>query len=607
MGIQENTVSEQSSIELPAHLPAPSRISIRSLDDSDVSERVARISEELSVSNVTARILVGRGYDTPESAKAFLYPTLREHLPDPSQILNIAQAADLIIQSVESGEQITVYSDFDVDGLSSGSQLDLFLSSLGARVNHYTPNRFTEGYGLVKSAVEKLAQAGTQLLVTVDCGVTNAAEIKLAKQFGMKVVVVDHHQVQELPEADVVVDPAQDGCPFQEHKLCAAGLVWMLCIVIRRQLGKEKLEELKAQGHEPIDVKSLLDLAALGTICDMVPLVGVNRVIASRGIEALRDTKRPGLVALKEAAGVDNQKRFGSGHVSFAIGPRINAAGRLEDPNQVFELLITKSMQKAKKIAKRINKLNKERRSVEESVRLSCVELVNETGLNARGGFAIYDQDFHAGVIGIVAQRLVEQFHKPSAVMTLGEMQQGKETIPVIKGSVRSIRGFHVAQALAECGEFLLKHGGHEAAGGFSLKVEDLEAFQEKFISLAEQKLSKDDFVRKRTADVEVTLEELSFDVANELLLLQPFGTGNPSPLLVARDVQVESVQSLGNGHLKLRFAQGDSKVTAVAWRFRGHPLLARGKRASIAFQAEINAYKGLSTVQLNIREVWQD
>jgi single-stranded-DNA-specific exonuclease len=338
----------------------------------------------------------------------------------------------------------------------------------------------------------------------------------------------------------------------------------------------------------------------------MVPLRGVNRVIASRGIEALSNTTKPGLVALKEAAGISGKKRFSSGHVSFAIGPRINAAGRLEDPNQVFELLITKSSTRAKTIAKKIDRLNKQRRAIEESVRQDCMRYVNDKGLRDAPAFAIYGEDYHAGVIGIVAQRLIEQFHRPSTVMTLGEAKVGQDVIPVVKGSVRSIKGFNVAEVLQECDDLLMKHGGHAAAGGFSLLPENLEAFQARFVELAEKHLTEDDYVRERVADTEVTLKEVDFDVVHELTSLQPFGIGNPSPLLVCRDIDVDSVQSLSNGHLRLRFSQGDTKVMAVAWRFRGHPLFAKGKRVNVAFQPEINNYNGLSTVQLNIKEVWQ-
>ncbi len=585
-----------NSVELPRHLPRPAAIRMRA--PSAAKDAAQTIAQELGLSLVTARVLAGRGVDTPELAKSFLYPSLREHLPDPKGILGAEEAAKRILDAASAGRQITVYTDFDVDGLSSGSQLYLFLRALGAKVNHYTPNRFTEGYGLSLEAIETLSKAATEQLVTVDCGVSNAKEIAAAKRAGMEVIVIDHHQVHELPPADVVVDPAQAGCPFAEYELCAAGLVWMLLIVLRGQA--EARPEFEAANIP--NPKDFLDLAALGTICDMVPLVGLNRLIASRGIEALRETKRPGLAALKHTAGVENKKRFGCSHVSFGLGPRINAAGRLDDPGQVFELLTTGSSGKAKAIASKLNRLNSERKTIEEAVRQSCLDEIEESRLYEGPAFAMYGDDYHSGVIGIVAQRLVEQYHKPAAVMGPGEDGAG-----IVKGSVRSIRGFHVAQALQQLDDILIKHGGHAQAGGFSLERANLEEFQRRFAQCAAETLQPQDYVRSRTADAEVAVCDINFEVAAELGTLQPFGIGNPAPLLVARDVRVDSVQSLGNGHLRLRLTDGSLFIPAVAWRFRGHPLLAKGQRISIAFQAEINNYRGMSSVQLNIREVWQD
>lgn len=589
-------VAREKAPELPRHLPKPAQIKMRS--DNVCADAARAVASALGISAVTARVLVCRGIATPEAARSFLYPSLREHLPDPRGIKNIEAAARRIVAAAAEGRQITVYTDFDVDGLSAGAQLFLFLQALGARVNHYTPNRFSEGYGISQEAIETLTKAGTELLVTVDCGVSNAREIALAKRRGMEVIVIDHHQVQELPPADIVVDPAQEGCSFAEHELCAAGLVWMLLIVLRQEA--ERREEFAAT--ERPNPKDFLDLAALGTICDMVPLVGLNRLIAARGIEALRETNRPGLAALKHAAGVENKKRFGCSHVSFGLGPRINAAGRLDDPGQVFELLTTKSPSKAKTIAAKLNRLNQERKSIEETVRQHCLETIECEAMHDEPAFAMYGDDYHSGVIGIVAQRLVEQFHKPAAVMAPGEAGEN-----VIKGSVRSIRGFHVAEVLAELGDILLKHGGHAQAGGFSLLPENLAEFRRRFAEAASRRLLPDDYVRSRTADAEVQIGDVIFDVVSELASLQPFGIGNPAPLLIARELRVDSVQSLGNGHLRLRLTDGSAFIGAVAWRFRGHPLLTRGKKISIAFVAEINSYKGMSSVQLNIREVWQD
>ena len=300
-------------------------------------ESADAIASNLNVHPVIVQILQGRGVDSEEDIKAFLAPSFKDHLPDPFTIKGIEKAAEVILGSIKNSESITVLNDYDVDGISAGSQLVLFLKALGAKVSSYTPNRFVDGYGLSMGVVEKLKNVSTELLITVDCGISDSKEIAQAKKYGMKTVVVDHHIPHEIPEADVIVDPAQDGCPFQEYQMSAAGLVWMLIIVLRRQaISDGIIEEDKISNP-----KEYLDLAALGTICDMVPLVGPNRLIASRGLEVIRKSNRLGLKALLEVSGANLNKRFGAGHVGFMIGPRINAVGRLGNASEVVELFTT--------------------------------------------------------------------------------------------------------------------------------------------------------------------------------------------------------------------------------------------------------------------------
>jgi single-stranded-DNA-specific exonuclease len=575
------------------------------LPGSDRLEQARTLSRECGISLIAARILLSRGIATVEQVSNFLSPSLRHHLPDPCEIKNITAAAELILDFIDSGGRISIYTDFDVDGVSSGSQLFLFLKALGANVNTYTPSRFAEGYGLVCSAVQKLADSGTKLLITVDCGITSHREFALAARLGMKSIVVDHHLPNGIPPADVVVDPAQDGCPFQEHKLAAAGLVWMLLIVLRKAARNRWRDSSRADTLP--DPKEFLDLAALGTICDMVPLMGLNRVIAHRGVEAMRKTARPGMIALKQVAGVDNNPRFGSGHVAFALGPRINAAGRLAEAADVIHLLTTDDSIRAKAIASTIDRLNDRRREVEESVKNSCLRLLAaEERLRQRAAFAIFGEEYHIGVIGIVAQRLVEQFHRPAAIMAPGEMLSSTgERRAVIKGSVRSVTGFHVADVLQSLSSLLITHGGHREAGGFSLALENLAAFQEAFICRAEELLGSGDPAKTLTVDAEVNLRDIDFELVNELMRFAPFGVGNPSPVFVTRNVDVTMVSLLGDKHLRVRFSEGGVVVAAVGWGMQGHELLRKGRRVSIAYQPEINTYQGIASVQLNLREVW--
>ncbi|MCB0322799.1 MAG: single-stranded-DNA-specific exonuclease RecJ [Bdellovibrionales bacterium] len=558
----------------------------------------------LGVSEVAARILACRGVCEVDSARAFLAPSLREHLPDPATMKNLPEAADALLDAVEAGSRITVYSDFDVDGLTSSAQLVLFLEELGANVTAYVPNRFVEGYGLAATAVEALARTGTEVLVTLDCGITSIREIALAKRLGLKTFVFDHHLPgAELPAADFVVDPAQPGCPFAEHKLAAAGIVWMLLIMLRV---KAKRRADFAAKTLP-DPKEYLDLAAIGTICDMVPLQGLNRLIAFRGIEALRQTKRLGLTLLKDISRTGSDKRFGSGHVSFGLGPRINAAGRLGDANDVVTLLTTKDSKRARTVVEAIDSLNDRRRLIEGQVRDACISSLTEQGFSEDvPGIAIYGESFHLGVLGIAAQRLVEEFYRPAAVMGPGEMVLDGKRVKVIKGSVRGIRGFHVADALSSLTHLLVAHGGHAQAGGFTVLPERLDEFQTAFVETAGKLLNPELLRRQVEADIRICLSQVDFELANELLQLAPFGIGNPSPLLVSEQVRIGTVSALQDRHLKVRLIGGNCSRNAVGWNLQGHPLIRKDEVVNVAYHVELNTYQGVSSVQLNLREVWQ-
>jgi single-stranded-DNA-specific exonuclease len=580
------------------------RLRFRAETSEEAKANARTLTSALGLHKVVAEILANRGVADAESAKDFLCPTLRDHLPDPKQILNIVPAADMILAAVRDQKQITVYTDFDVDGVSSGSQLFLYLKKLGAKVTTYVPNRFVEGYGLADIAVEQLHKGGTELVVTLDCGISNVSQIEKLKSYGIQCVVVDHHEPgKELPPADVVVDPAQEGCPFQEHKLAAAGLVWMLLIVLRDR-AREILPDVQIDSLA--HPKEYLDLAALGTICDMVPLSGLNRLIAHRGIDALRESPRLGIIALKDVARIVSNKRFSSGHVSFGIGPRINAAGRLGDASQVMSLLTTEDSIEAKQLADAIDRLNQQRKGIEGEVRDSCrAQLRDQPALLERRGIALFGKDFHIGVIGIAAQRLVEEFHRPSAVMAPGTMVRNGKVEQVIKGSVRAVRGFHVSEVLEELSDFLLVHGGHAQAGGFSLLSENLEAFQEGFAAAADSRLSDEMLAPEVSVDAEIRLTDVDFELTEQLAKLAPFGVGNPSPVLLTRRVKIESCTQLKGEHVRLKVSQGDCVRAAVAWNMFSHPLLRKGREVDIAYQVELNIYQGISSVQLTIKELW--
>lgn len=584
----------------------PSRISFRggvALAQGVNSVETADEDQEGTTSkSLVSRILAARGFDSREAINSFLSPTLQNGLRDPFGIKDIDKAIEYILDAVRRSLSVTIFTDFDVDGLTSGAQLYLALKAIGANVSCYTPNRFSEGYGLSRLAVHRIVEAKTGLLITVDCGITSREEVALAKRQGLNVIILDHHLPQgEVPNADAIINPKQDGCTFVDRELSAAGLVWLLVVALRTEL-KKKTPQLA----EKIDPKEYLDLAALGTICDMVPLVGLNRVIAHRGLEAIARSERPGIIALKKIAGLGEKKEISAGHVGFQIGPRINAVGRMGDASEVLELLITEDSNVAKRLAESTEFLNRKRKQIEDEVRKECMRQVRDGNLAADSrAFAIYSEEFHLGVIGIAAQRVVEQFTRPACVMCPAKVEENGKVKLVIKGSVRSIEGFHVAQILAKLDEHLLSHGGHAKAGGFSLLPENLQKFSSAFIEIAEQTLSEDDCCKEVSIDTVVTFAELTHAAVEELTRLAPFGIGNPTPVFLSRNVEVISVSSIMDSHLKVRFKQGKQTVESICWDFRGHPLLTKGRIVDIAYTPEINKYQGISAVQLSLKEVW--
>lgn len=554
------------------------------------------LAKRLGLHEVVAEILVNRGIDSEEEIKKFLNPNLKEHLPDPSLMKNADLAAEIILESIKNKEPITIYSDYDVDGLTSCAQLLMFLKALGAHVDAYVTNRFVDGYGLADYSIQKIVSGNTKLLITVDCGISNVTQISYAKRHGLKVIVLDHHQPGEvLPMADAIVNPAQSDCKLNDQKLAAAGVVWMLLIQLKSRAGLSEL-----------DPKSFLDLAAIGTICDMVPLKGVNRLIARRGIEAIKKSTRIGIKALREVAGVDSNSVFGCSQISFALGPRINAAGRLGDATSVLTLLTTENADLARKIASKIDQLNTERRAIEERVKESCLSMIKEQGADA-AAYAIFGKDFHVGVIGIAAQRIVEAYYKPSAVMAYGEQVINGELVRVIKGSVRSIPGFHVSQALAKLSEVLINHGGHESAGGFSLLPENLTKFQESFNDLALKNFGDNAPEQETFADAEIQLSQVNIDLVDQLEMLAPFGVGNPSPVLISTNVEVISSAPIGSNHLKLRLRQDQSIRDCLAWNQISNPILRKGKFLKIAYRPHLNLYNGISNLQLHLKDAWEE
>lgn len=554
--------------------------------ESDVA---FEIQKKFNISYISANILAARDFKADDKLKHFLYPTLKDGLPNPKNMMGLEKASDLIIEAINNNEKIAICSDFDVDGLTSASQLINLFNDLNIDVKNYVPDRFSEGYGLNERMIEQAKDEGVTLLLSLDYGTTNRKEIEFARKNGIKTIVIDHHHVGENnPNADVFVNPKQKGCGFSEYELCTAGLVWYLIILLRK-----KLKEQNSNIH--IDPKDYLDLSAIGTICDMVPLIGPNRVIAKKGIEEINLSKRVGIIALKNALNLN--KEINCYDISFNIGPRLNAAGRMLTGDIVVELLTTHDEKRAKKIVEKLDRLNKERQTIEEKVKQESIKQIDSLDC-LKFGFCCWHPSFHTGVVGIVAQRLVEKYYKPSVVL-------GLDNDGMFKGSVRGIAGFSVIECLTSLSKYLEKFGGHEMAGGVSVKRENIKIFSEEFSKFCERKLQTIDYIPKVIADTKILLEDLTKDIVDEFNLFSPFGMANPNVQLLCENLLVKKTYVLRDAHLKVVLSDSSDKIiSGIIWKQVEHPMLKEGKKVDIVFKPQVNSFGGFDEIQANISAV---
>ena len=544
---------------------------------------VEALAEELGLSETTATVLVRRGLDDPAEARSFLAAESPGH--DPLALGDMATAVARIRAAVAAGERICVHGDYDVDGISATAVCVLVLRELGAAVEWRLPSRFDEGYGLAPETIEQLAADGVDLVVTVDCGITAVDEVSRARELGLDVIVTDHHRPADtLPDCPVVATrPSDYPCP----DLCGTGVVHTLA---RALLGDE---------HPAL--ARTLDLVALATIADVVPLVDENRALAAQGLRALARTHRPGLQALMRSARVD-PAAVDATAVGFRLAPRINAAGRLGRPDVALELLLTDDAAEAERLAAQLEELNRERQSVEERILREAVARVESwsPAERARRGYVLWDETWHEGVNGIVASRLVERFNRP--VVLIAQSATGW------KGSGRSVPAFDLHGALGACSEHLERYGGHRAAAGLSIATEQLEAFREAFAAHADAVLTDSDLRTVTPIDAIVPAHALTLELAEELDRLAPFGLGNPEPTLLVASVEAVSASVVGEGkHLRFRIRQHERDGgSAIAFGL-GKQLdrLQQPGRYDVAFRLKENRWNGTVAPQLVVRRVF--
>ena len=546
--------------------------------------RISRaLARELGVGEVTAAVLARRGLTDPEAARHFLDAQLPGH--DPLLLGDMSAAVERIRAAVASGTRICVHGDYDVDGICATALAMLVLRELGADVAWHLPSRFEEGYGVSRETLARLADDGIGLVLTVDCGITAVEEIAEATRRGLDVVVTDHHRPGDTLPTCPIVATRPSSYPFPE--LCGTGVV-------------HKLGEALLGVEHPL-VRRNLDLVALATIADVVPLVGENRALASAGLRALAATPRSGLQALMRSARVD-PAAVDAGAVGFRLAPRINAAGRLGRPDVALELVLTEDVADARRLAGELEELNRERQAVEERIlreAMAAVEAMPEPRRRRRG-YVLWREDWHEGVIGIVASRLVDRFRRPIVLITRSHDSW--------KGSGRSIPQFDLHGALASCGTHLERFGGHRAAAGLSIDESRIEAFAEDFAAHADACLEEDDLFEVLTVDAVVSAQDLTLDLAEELGRLAPFGLGNPNVTLLVPATEAVTPATVGEGkHLRFRVRQnGRDAGSAIAFGQGGH--LDRLRAAGlfdVAFRLEENHWNGTVAPQLVVRRIF--
>lgn len=546
------------------------------------------LAHTLNITEITARILVNRGIKDTSSAQVFLKPSLK-WLSSPFLFPQIALASEILTEHIIHRKKIAIYGDYDVDGITGTVILVSFLNKLGADVIPYIPDRLIEGYGLNKRAIAMLKSMGVNLIITVDCGITNHSEVIFAKREGLSVIITDHHEVPlHPPPADAVINPKdpQNSFPFRE--LSGVGVAFYLAIATRRSLLNRGI--LK---DGQINLREYLDLVALGTICDIVPLINENRIFAKLGLTLLENSPRAGIMALKEVSGIT--EGISCEDVAFRLGPRINAGSRLSSADAGLHLLLENNIERAKKIASQLNSLNQKRQAMEEKIFDDAVKEIESRGLMKNKTIVLYNENWHPGVIGIVASRLSEHYWRPTILIALKDRTG--------KGSGRGIPGLNLVDALKNCKELLIAYGGHKYAAGITISKENIPAFAKKFEESVSNSITEDDLTPELLIDAKISMKDLNKKLCSELELLEPFGTGNPEPNLLLDNVKIIDKRIAGNNHLMLKVTDGENIIDAVGFGL-GDKIDHFTDKVDIIFYPELNNWNGNERLRLRIKDI---
>jgi len=545
---------------------------------------------QLKIPTLIAQLLVNRGITDGMSADNFLHPDISQLHP-PDKIPGIAESVQRIRQAIKNHEKIVVYGDYDVDGITSTCLMYLCLKHLDADVSYYIPRRFEEGYGLNNESLAELKRQGCDLLITVDCGISSIKEVKFANESGIQVIITDHHEPSHtIPPAYAIINPKLKNSEYPFDALAGVGVAFKLAQALMDDFGVES--ESFLLNH--------LDLVALGTLADIVPLTGENRIIAFLGLNALNKSERAGIKALCAVSGVA-QGSIGSWTVGFQLAPRLNAAGRMNTPLKAVELMLADSYEKAYEIAQKLDNANKERQSIERLIVDNAKKQVEQLDLEKVKALVISDKGWHSGIIGIAASKIQEQFYRPTVLIAI-EDDMGR-------GSARSIPEFDIHEAIEKCSNLLERFGGHKAAAGFTIRKENIEKFRNDFLKIASETLTKEDLQSKLEIDASVSLSDLSLDVVEMFSSMEPYGLGNPQPLIAVNGLSMSGLpRVVGKGNEHLQAYVTDEKIVMKFIAFNmaklERELSAKDVKVDLACHPSINLWNDRKSVDLKIEDI---
>ncbi len=552
-------------------------------------ETINEVSQEYHIPRVISTILLNRGIES-DDISSFLKKSMSD-IVNPMLMLDMDKAVERINAAVKNKEKIAVYGDYDVDGITSTALLYEFLSSMDADVEYYIPDRKGEGYGINIMAVNKLFKQGIKLMITVDCGITAIGEVEFAKLQGMDVIITDHHTCKDrLPTAAAaILNPKRPDCEYPFDALAGVGVAFKLILALAMENGMNTKDVFA----------KYVDIATLGTIADVVPLVGENRIIADKGLKILQNPARPGLRAIMEVAGVLG-KNINSSTVAFAIAPRLNAAGRLGTATTAVELLLTKDEMRAREIALSLDEENKERQITERQIFDEALDMIAaDPNFEKKKVIVLAHEDWHHGVIGIVASRLCDLYYKPCILIS--------HSNGVGKGSGRSIKGFNLFDALTHCEKHLTDFGGHAVAAGLNVNMSDLENFTKEINKYADEVLTEQDMIPSIEIDCPLSEHAVTLENAKMLSRLEPFGMGNEKPVFAMANAQVANIAAVGmdSKHLRLRINKNNQMINCIGFGMGEYASTLRsGDMINIAFQMDINTYQGNESVQLLLKDL---